>query len=94
MAIKKYEPELKAKVALEAIKNQKSIVEICSEYKIPTTNLYDWRDRALVRLKELFIEESENIRKQRILGQEIENLHKVIGELAVENSYLKKKLLK
>lgn len=58
MGIKKYEPELKVKVALEAIKNQKSIAEICSEYKIPSTNLYDWRDRVLTRLKELFIEES------------------------------------
>jgi transposase len=94
MAIKRYEPELKAKIALEAIKNQKSTAEICSEYKVPATNLYDWRDRVLARLKELFIEESESIRKQRVLGQEIENLHKVIGELTVENSYLKKKLLK
>lgn len=92
MATKKYEPELKAKIALEAIKNQKSTSEICSEYKIPSTNLYDWGDRVLARLKDLFVEESA--RKQRILAQEIESLHKVIGELTVENSYLKKKLLK
>ena len=75
---------------MEAIKNQKSTAEICSEYKVPATSLYDWRDRVLARLKELFIEESESIRKQRVLGQEIENLHKVIGKLTVENSYLKK----
>ncbi|WGJ62630.1 IS3 family transposase [Wolbachia endosymbiont of Frankliniella intonsa] len=90
METKKYEPELKAKIALEAIKNQKSTAEICSEYKIPSTNLYDWRDRVLARLKDLFVEESESARKQRILAQEIESLHKVIGELTVENSYLKK----
>lgn len=53
---------------------------------------HDWRDRVLARLKDLFVEESA--RKQRILAQEIESLHKVIGELTVENSYLKKKLLK
>ena len=47
MATKKYEPELKAKIALEATKNQKSTAEICSEYKIPSTNLYDWSDRVL-----------------------------------------------
>ncbi len=69
MATKKYEPELKAKIALEAIKNQKSTAEICSEYKIPSTNLYDWRDRVLARLKDLFVEESESARKQRILYQ-------------------------
>jgi transposase-like protein len=44
---KRYEPNFKARVALECIKNIKSTIEICSEYKIPATNLYEWRDRLL-----------------------------------------------
>ncbi len=51
---KNYSPEFKAKVALEAIKNQKGNAEICSEYQIPATNLYEWRDKVLGNLDQLF----------------------------------------
>ena len=95
MATKKnYQPEFKAKVALEAIKSQKGTAEICSEYKIPLSNLYEWRDRALGGLPQLFVPESEATKRQRIVQQEIEVLHKIIGEITIENNFLKKKLLK
>ena len=32
-----YNPEFKAKVAIDAIKNVKGTAEICSEYKVPAT---------------------------------------------------------
>ena len=95
MSIKKnYEPEFKAKVALEAIKNQKAVAELCSEYKIPSTNLYEWRDKALSNLYQVFVPESEHNKRQKMAQHEIEVLHKIIGEITIENNYLKKKLLK
>ncbi len=64
MTIKKnYEAEFKAKIAIEAIKSKKGTAEICSEYKIPVTNLYEWRDKALSNLYQVFIPESEYIKK-------------------------------
>ena len=36
---KTYDAGFKAKVALDAIRNQKGTAELCSEYKIPATNL-------------------------------------------------------
>jgi len=91
-ANKTYDVSLKSKVAIEAIKNIKSTAELCSEYKVPAANLYEWRDRVLSRVAELFVPESEHSKAQKALKQEIEELHRVIGELTVENNYFKKKL--
>ena len=91
---KNYEATLKAKVALEVIKNQKSNAEIASEYKIPLTNLHEWHNKAINDLSQLFIPQSEHAKKQKIMQQEVEGLHKIIGELTIENNYLKKKLVK
>lgn len=91
---KNYTAEFKAKVALDAILSQKGKAEICSEYKIPATNLYDWKDKAIRDLYQLFIPESEYTKKQKLSEQEIEKLHKIIGEITIENNFLKKKLQK
>jgi transposase len=91
---KSYEPNFKAKVALECIKNTKSIAEICSEYKIPATNLHEWRDKLLSKSVELFAPESENNKHIKSLKQDIDRLHGIIGELTVENSFMKKKLMR
>jgi transposase-like protein len=89
-----YEASFKAKIALEGIRNIKSTGEICSEYNIPSTNLYDWRDRVIARCSELFVLESEQNKKLKSFEHEIDRLHKIIGELTVENSFMKKKLVK
>ncbi|WP_339052645.1 IS3 family transposase [Candidatus Lariskella endosymbiont of Epinotia ramella] len=77
---------------IDAIQSQKGKAEICSEYKIPATNLYDWKDKAIRDLYQLFIPESEYTKKQKLSEQEIEKLHKIIGEISIENNFLKKKL--
>ena len=93
MAVKKnYTAEFKAMVAIEAIKSKKGNAEICSEFKIPATNLHEWRDKALESMSQIFIPESEYTKQQRISQEEIENLHKIIGEITIENNFLKKKL--
>jgi hypothetical protein len=38
-SLRSYAPDLKARRVIEAIKSQKGKAEICSEYKIPATNL-------------------------------------------------------
>jgi transposase len=89
---KNYAPEFKAKVAIEAIKGEKGNAEICSEYKIPGTNLQQWKCKAVESLHQVFIPESEHARKQKLIEDEIEHLHKIIGEITIENNFLKKKL--
>ncbi len=89
---KNYAAEFKAKVVIDVIKGQKGNAEICSEYNIPATNLQQWKDKALENLHQVFIPESEHLKKQKLIESQIEHLHKIIGEITIENNYLKKKL--
>lgn len=87
-----YDNAFKAKVALEAYKGEKTILEICSSYKIPKTNVHEWLNKLKEKAANLFGSPEARIRELNTYKQEIENLHNVIGEITVENKYLKKKL--
>ena len=87
---KEYDANLKAKLALEFIAGKKSVVELSAEYKIPQTTLHDWRSKLLDNAKEIFISESEKNKQVKLLEQQISSLHKIIGEITVENNFLKK----
>ncbi len=89
---KNYTAEFKAKVAIAAIKGEKGAAEICSEFNIPSTNLIEWRNKAIEHLHQVFIPENEYLKKQKNAQDEISALHKMIGEMTIENNFLKKKL--
>jgi hypothetical protein len=54
----------------------------------------EWRDKLVNEAAELFVPPHERDKRVKLLRQEIELLHKVIGEVTVENNFLKKKLMK
>lgn len=91
---KTYDSKFKAEVALQALDNSKSLVEIGSERNVPKTTIIEWRDRLISNASELFLPPHERDRQVRSLKQEIELLHKMIGEITIENSFLKKKLMR
>jgi transposase-like protein len=79
----------KARVALEAIKGEKTLAEIASFYKVHTTQISRWRKKALEGLKEIFADSKDNGARE---SEELqEELYKEIGRLKVELDWLKKK---
>jgi transposase-like protein len=86
---KKYSSIFKAKVALEAIKGQKTINEISSEYGVHSTQITQWKKQALDELLEIF----EHSGNERAKSEEtlIASLYQQIGQLTVEADFLKKK---
>jgi transposase len=87
---KQYSAAFKAKVALEAIKEEKTVAEIASEYGIHPTLINKWRREVEENLFILF----EDGRKSDNLASDTEqltgNLYKQIGQLTVEVDFLKK----
>lgn len=80
----------KAKVALEAIKEQKTISELASMYSIHPTQITKWKKRALDILSQGF---SEQKKQQEHNDRElIQELYQQIGRLKVELDFLKKKM--
>jgi len=87
---KRYSSEFKAKVALEAIKDQKTLTELSNQFQLHPNQITRWRKQLLDEAQKIFsINPNNSQRKQ----QELETqLYQQIGELAVELNWLKKKL--
>lgn len=90
MIKKQFSKELKAKVALEAMKGIKTTAEISSVFGVHPTQIMKWKSVVREKLPELF----EGKRSFEEKGKEelIEELYKQIGQLQVENGWIKKKL--
>ena len=77
-----YDAGLKAKVALEAIKGEKTVAEISSKYGIHPNQIGKWKKEALERLPELI---NEKIKKRERAADELQaELYQQIGQLKVE----------
>ncbi len=57
---KGFNAEFKAKVALEAIKEEKTIAELSSKYEVHRTQITDWRKRALAQVRQIGLENQVN----------------------------------
>lgn len=89
MQRKKHSPDFKAKIALEALKEQKSISEIASQSGLHPTQINNWKKQAREGLKEIFSQKGDkNSDNQESL---ISQLYEHIGRLEVELDWLKKK---
>jgi transposase-like protein len=87
---KRYSAELKARVALEAIKGQKTTNEIASEYGVHPTQIAQWKKQVLEELPQLFSSRRE---KAEQAEEELKAaLYQQIGQLKVELDWLKKKV--
>lgn len=89
---KKFPVDFKAKVALAALKGDKTIAELASEFQVHTTQINAWKAVLKERAAELFSGSSsthETVKEQK---DAIEELYKNVGQMQVENNWLKKKL--
>lgn len=89
MKRKRYSKEFKARVALEAIKGQKTANELASEYEVHVTLINTWKKQALEALPEVFGQGRQ--REEEAAEVEKDRLYRQIGKLQVEVDWLKKK---
>lgn len=86
---KSFSPDFMAKVALAALKGDMTTAELSSKYEVHRSQINNWRKRALEGLREIF----RGKRDKSIKDNEklIDDLYRQIGQLKVENDWLKKK---
>ena len=85
-----YSTEFKVKVVLEALKGQRTINELSSQYGLHPNQIQQWKKQAVESLPEVF-----STRRGRAAAEEAalqEQLYQQIGRLKVELDWLKKKV--
>ncbi len=88
MARKKYTAKFKAKVAVEAIKEDRTIAELSSIHGVHRNMIQKWKSDAVKGMADIFSSKSDKGRRD---DQEvISELYQQIGQLTVENGWLKK----
>ena len=90
MIRKQFGAKLKATVALEAIRGEKTLAQLSSEYGVHANRISYWRKELQGRVTEIFSGKKDS--RYNCQQELIEKLYRNIGELKVENDWLKKKL--
>lgn len=86
-----YSDKQKAQVAMDALKGEKTINQISTQYQIHPTQIHKWKTIAWEGLPGLF---SQNDTKGKIITEKeklIDELYKIIGQRETELNWLKKK---
>ena len=87
---RRFTPNFKAKVALEALRGDRTIQEIAARHKVHANQVSAWKRQAVDGLGAIF---SNSADKARVDHEgEIHDLHAKIGQLTVERDFLAKGL--
>ncbi len=87
---KRYSAEFKAKIALEALKEQKTLTELSKQYQIHSVQISNWKKQLIEGSASIFNNSNNNNHKKQ---QNLEDhLYQEIGRLKIELDWLKKKL--
>ena len=87
---KQYTPKFKARVAVEAIRGEKTLNQLGSQFGVHPVQIAHWRRMALDHIEDLFVD--GRARKTKDAGSEADRdaLFEEIGRLKVELDFVKK----
>jgi transposase len=87
---RKFAAAFKAKVALEGVKNQQTLAELSKKFEVNPVMISKWKTEFIENMSAVF-EKKNTEEKDTVDTQE---LYAQIGQLKVENEFLKKSFRK
>lgn len=85
---KVYTAEFKFQLVMEGLRGEKSISQLCRVHDVTESLYYKWRDQFLAQAPHIF--EDKRHPKADQQAEKIADLERLIGQLTIENSILKK----
>ncbi len=89
MKRRKFTSEFKAKVAIGAIKGQRTVNELAQEFEVHPNQIAVWKKQLLGSAADVFSRGKDLDTEQK--AAECDRLYRKVGQLQVENDWLKKK---
>lgn len=81
----RHSAEFKAKVALTALSEARTLAELASEYGVHPTQITRWKQELIAHAPDLFGKGKKKVENHEA---EVAELHRQIGKLKVENDFL------
>ncbi|WP_370870577.1 IS3 family transposase [Pseudotabrizicola sp.] len=87
-----HDAAFKARVALEALKGERTVSELAAAYEVHPTMIHQWKKALLEGAAGIFERGGQAAATAEIAEETVRDLHAKIGELAVANDFLSRKL--
>jgi len=88
---KQYDKAFKARVALEALKEVDTIYELAKKYEVHTNQISKWKKQLSEGAVDVFERSNKKSPQVEKAQEKQEMLLKTVGEMKIENDFLKKK---
>lgn len=94
MGRRQFTADFKTKIVLEILREEKQLGDIATEHEVSPNQLRNWKKEFLENATKVFSEskiEKELHAKEKALDEERNDLMAKVGQLTIENDWLKKK---
>ena len=86
---KRYDESFKARVAVEALKGEKTLSELASQFEVHPNQITQWKKQLLEKAPEVFSHKKDP--KLEEMEAQLDMLYRKVGRQDMELEYLKKK---
>ena len=86
-----FDKAFKAKVAIEALREELTIQEIAKKYDVHPNQISLWKKQAIDNMPDIFERPNKKSESEKESEEKYDDALKTLGKMKIENEFLKKK---